>query len=475
MSGRGKRSSSRRKYEMLGVVRRKCANALKNAKNSYSTCFRDGKYYMKYPVWRRKLYELCVHKSFEIGISSVIGLNILTMAAEHYQQPEELDQILRWANFVFTFVFVIEALLKLLSFGLLRYFREKWNILDILIVISSVVGIVIEEYTGDAFEIQPSIIRVMRVLRVARVLKLMKISNGIRSLLETVAKAIPQVGNLGMLFLLLFFIFAALGVELFGDITCDENFPCDALGRHASFANFGIALLTLFRISTGDNWNGILKDTLRCPEGGDCWMVQVLSPLYFVVFVMMAQFVMVNVVVAVLMKQLEDSRQDENDEGYEEDHEDDDVKCDVTSDQLLENESTFSLEENKKLKDASFTFSESLSPKHKHFTSCNLESEQNFQNDQFSDHQFYSMPSLNVDKTLKKDTCFSQIEETKKTKEVEEKKESSETSRKFSTFNKTKCQRSSSVPYIKMQLITKKNEIQSNISSHYSYASLPNG
>ena len=43
---------------------------------------------MKYPVWRRKLHELCVHKGFEIGISSVIGLNILTMAAEHYQQPE---------------------------------------------------------------------------------------------------------------------------------------------------------------------------------------------------------------------------------------------------------------------------------------------------------------------------------------------------------------------------------------------------
>ena len=51
------------------------------------------------------------------------------------------------------------------------------------------------------------------------VLKLMKISNGIRSLLETVARAIPQVGNLGMLFLLLFFIFAALGVELFGKIS----------------------------------------------------------------------------------------------------------------------------------------------------------------------------------------------------------------------------------------------------------------
>ena len=63
-----------------------------------------------------------------------------------------------------------------------------------------------------------SIIRVMRVLRIARVLKLLKTAKGVRRLLETVAHALPQVGNLGLLFLLLFFIFAALGVELFGTI-----------------------------------------------------------------------------------------------------------------------------------------------------------------------------------------------------------------------------------------------------------------
>ena len=118
-----------------------------------------------------------------------------------------------------------------------------------------------------------SIIRVMRVLRIARVLKLLKTAKGVRRLLETVAHALPQVGNLGLLFLLLFFIFAALGVELFGTIgkrvylgarkylilVCDEDNPCEGLGRHASFANFGIAWLTLFRVSTGDNWNGIMK------------------------------------------------------------------------------------------------------------------------------------------------------------------------------------------------------------------------
>ena len=70
---------------------------------------------------------------------------------------------------------------------------------------------------------------------------------------------------------------------------------------------------TLFRIATGDNWNGIMKDTLReeCEDGDDCLrnccVSPYFAPLFFVVFVLMAQFVLVNVVVAVLMKHLEES------------------------------------------------------------------------------------------------------------------------------------------------------------------------
>lgn len=69
-------------------------------------------------------------------------------------------------------------------------------------------------------------------------------------MLDTVCQALPQVGNLGLLFFLLFFIFAALGVELFGRLECSDDLPCQGLGEHAHFANFGIAFLTLFRIST---------------------------------------------------------------------------------------------------------------------------------------------------------------------------------------------------------------------------------
>jgi Ion transport protein. len=84
-------------------------------------------------------------------------------------------------------------------------------------------------------------------------------AKGIRALLDTVMQALPQVGNLGLLFFLLFFIFAALGVELFGRLECSDELPCQGLGEHAHFSNFGMAFLTLFRVATGDNWNGIMK------------------------------------------------------------------------------------------------------------------------------------------------------------------------------------------------------------------------
>lgn len=96
-------------------------------------------------------------------------------------------------------------------------------------------------------------------------------------------------------------------------LECSEEHPCQGLGEHAHFSNFGMAFLTLFRVATGDNWNGIMKDTLRdeCDDHADCvrncCVSAGIAPMFFVIFVLMAQFVLVNVVVAVLMKHLEES------------------------------------------------------------------------------------------------------------------------------------------------------------------------
>ncbi|KAF2363799.1 Ion transport domain [Trinorchestia longiramus] len=324
---------------------------------------REPPYYADYSKARLFVHNLVTSKYFDLAIAAVIGLNVVTMAMEFYKMPKELRYALQIFNYFFTAVFILESGMKVLALGCRRYFRDRWNQLDVVIVLLSVAGIVLEEMESEIIPINPTIIRVMRVLRIARVLKLLKMAKGIRALLDTVMQALPQVGNLGLLFFLLFFIFAALGVELFGRLAeltsaeltsaeltsaeltsaeltsaeltsaeltsavltsalevrqcwvaeCDDEHPCQGLGEHAHFKNFGIAFLTLFRVATGDNWNGIMKDTIRdeCSnEAGcvkNCCLAPFVAPIFFVIFVLMAQFVLVNVVVAVLMKHLEES------------------------------------------------------------------------------------------------------------------------------------------------------------------------
>lgn len=160
---------------------------------------------------------------------------------------------------------------------------------------------------------KPLLLHQLRLFRVVRVVKLMKAAPGLASLLVTVRSSTRHVLNLGVLLCLLFFIASSLGMELFGRISCSEEYPCKGLSRHANFNNVGMSFLTLFRVATGDNWSGILQDTLRQPPLCDsaldcrencCASSVVLSSLYFVCFVVLAQFIMLNVVVAVLMKNL---------------------------------------------------------------------------------------------------------------------------------------------------------------------------
>ncbi|KAG7326856.1 hypothetical protein KOW79_010257 [Hemibagrus wyckioides] len=276
-------------------------------------------YYAGYGHVRLMIHSLCTSHYLDLFITLIICINVVTMSLEHYDQPKSLETALKYCNYFFSSTFVVEATLKLIAFGFRRFFKDRWNQLDLAIVLLSVMGITLEEIEINAsLPINPTIIRIMRVLRIARVLKLLKMATGMRALLDTVVQALPQVGNLGLLFMLLFFIYAALGVELFGELVCNADYPCEGMSRHATFENFGMAFLTLFQVSTGDNWNGIMKDTLReCPPGDtySCnGSLQFISPMYFVSFVLTAQFVLINVVVAVLMKHLDDSNKEAQEE-----------------------------------------------------------------------------------------------------------------------------------------------------------------
>ncbi|KAI4819262.1 hypothetical protein KUCAC02_004515 [Chaenocephalus aceratus] len=266
-------------------------------------------YYTYYSPMRRSIHTLCSSDFLDVFMAAIILISVLIMALQHYKQPLYIELLTEYSYYAFTLLLIIEILLKILAFGIRRFLRNSWNHLDVAVVLVSVVSIVfIGMEMPDWIPINPSILRVCRVLRLAKVLKHKKI----RVLLKTIIKTLSQVGSICLLFAFFFFIYAALGVELFGNLECTEEYPCLGLHRHANFEHFGMALLTLYQVCTGDNWSAIMKDTLRECRPTDINCVSYLyhvSPMFFTSFVVMAQFVLVNLVVAAIMQALEDSNE----------------------------------------------------------------------------------------------------------------------------------------------------------------------
>jgi len=88
---------------------------------------------------QRLLFELVTNQKFDIFIMIVILLNMMTMAIEHYDQPQQLEDVLFIINQIFITIFTFECAMKIIA---LRqyYFREPWNIFDFVVVISSILG-----------------------------------------------------------------------------------------------------------------------------------------------------------------------------------------------------------------------------------------------------------------------------------------------------------------------------------------------
>uniref|UniRef100_A0A182SQ21 Ion transport domain-containing protein n=1 Tax=Anopheles maculatus TaxID=74869 RepID=A0A182SQ21_9DIPT len=173
----------REEQEKEEKIRRAAKRALQMEKKRKR--MHEPPYYTNYSPMRLFVHNVVTSKYFDLAIAAVIGLNVVTMAMEYYMMPLALEYALKIFNYFFTAVFILEAAMKLLALGVKIYMKDRWNQLDVAIVILSIVGIVLEELETNIIPINPTIIRVMRVLRIARVLKLLKMAKGIRALLDT--------------------------------------------------------------------------------------------------------------------------------------------------------------------------------------------------------------------------------------------------------------------------------------------------
>uniref|UniRef100_A0A673MMZ3 Voltage-dependent L-type calcium channel subunit alpha n=1 Tax=Sinocyclocheilus rhinocerous TaxID=307959 RepID=A0A673MMZ3_9TELE len=258
-----------------------------------------------------KFWKIINSSQFEYIMFVLILLNTLTLAVQHYEQSKLFNFVMDILNMIFTTLFTVEMIIKLLALRPYHYFIDAWNSFDALIVVGSLVDIMIAEFSGKEGESAKVSITFFRLFRVMRLVKLLSKGEGIRILLWTFVKSLQALPYVGLLIAMIFFIYGVIGMQTFGKIAIDDN---TELSRNNNFQTFFMAVLLLFRCATGEQWQQIMLAALpghRCdPEsdfepGEEYSCGSNLAYLYFISFFALCAFLIINLFIAVIMDNFE--------------------------------------------------------------------------------------------------------------------------------------------------------------------------
>ncbi|XP_029990983.1 calcium channel, voltage-dependent, L type, alpha 1D subunit, a isoform X3 [Sphaeramia orbicularis] len=271
--------------------------------------------------YQYKFWYVVNSTGFEYIMFVLIMLNTLCLAVQHYGQSALFNYVMDILNMVFTAVFTVEMVLKLIAFKPRHYFADAWNTFDALIVVGSVVDIAITEVNklveptetpqldemGNTEDSARISITFFRLFRVMRLVKLLSRGEGIRTLLWTFIKSFQALPYVALLIAMLFFIYAVIGMQVFGKIAMVDG---THINRNNNFQTFPQAVLLLFRCATGEAWQEIM---LACMPGKLCDPESDYNPgeemtcgsgfaiVYFITFYMLCAFLIINLFVAVIM------------------------------------------------------------------------------------------------------------------------------------------------------------------------------
>jgi voltage-dependent calcium channel L type alpha-1D len=158
---------------------------------------------------------------FDYFILACIILNTILMAINWYGSPNSLENSLEYVNYVFTGIFTLEAIIKLIAFGIRDYFDKGWNIFDFVIVVISYITLIIGLTTDSDFG--PKQATVARAFRIGRIFRLITKAKFLRVIFNTIIITLPSLANVGALMILLLFIFSILGVQIFAQVKLQDT------------------------------------------------------------------------------------------------------------------------------------------------------------------------------------------------------------------------------------------------------------
>ncbi|KAH9489938.1 hypothetical protein Btru_038304 [Bulinus truncatus] len=312
-------------------------------RNYYNTLKKLGKKKPQKTIKRPKnrfqlfFYNLAMSSKFELSIVVLIFLNMVNMAVEHYHQSQSVTEVLEMINVIFTVIFTLEALVKIVGLRH-HYFRFLWNIFDFVIVSVSILVLwsryfktkTVKEDTDivktilDNMFVTPTLLRVIRVFRIGRILRIIKSAKGIRKLLFALIISLPAIFNIGALLFLIMYMYAIIGMSSFNRVKINGVFT-----EIINFQTFGNSFMLLLRLATSAGWNDILDALLiqqpYCDatqylvpgssipihaSGGDCGS-PILAIPYMVSYIIIVWLIVINMYIAVILENFSQAHEQE--------------------------------------------------------------------------------------------------------------------------------------------------------------------
>ena len=254
-------------------------------------------------------YQLTSWKVFQYFIFVCILLNSLFLGLNWYGQSQvQIDRI-EIANKILVGIFTLEIVLKVVAHRL-DFFKDGWNLFDLTVVFFGILGYVIELLVGNNYTLA---ITIIRMFKVTRLFKLVRALKQLHQITMTFIESLGEILNIGSLLFLFLFMFVILAMNLFSRIKLQTYINYDV-----NFQQFGIALLTLFRASTGEDWNDLMEDLsrqnsiyYRCKREQTFEQIQLegiqgcgssLTYAFFTLFQVVMSFIMFNLFTAIILE-----------------------------------------------------------------------------------------------------------------------------------------------------------------------------
>ncbi|XP_061199746.1 sodium channel protein type 2 subunit alpha-like isoform X3 [Neopsephotus bourkii] len=235
----------------------------------------------------KHLVNLVVMDPFvDLAITICIVLNTLFMAMEHYPMTEQFSSVLSVGNLVFTGIFTAEMVLKIIAMDPYYYFQEGWNIFDGIIVSLSLMELGLANVEG---------LSVLRSFRLLRVFKLAKSWPTLNMLIKIIGNSVGALGNLTLVLAIIVFIFAVVGMQLFGksykECVCKISSDCVLPRWHMH--DFFHSFLIVFRVLCGE-WIETMWDCMEVAGQTMCLIV-------FMLVMVIGNLVVLNLFLALLL------------------------------------------------------------------------------------------------------------------------------------------------------------------------------